>query len=438
MVAHHRCHSKDSDKQAVVPRESLLDQPRANAGLMLPIVRLLHQRGITPCIRNVTPLATLDPPGLASDDVASFAAAHSHGLIITSEGSAVEVVAELNRALPQARICILSASRKHLAWLYRFIKAQVSDAMVLRATTPGKAVSRVVLGTFADVVKPALEFQKADIVLLLDAREALRADAQNALLTAGSRFRLFGMLPFNCDFSTYESARLMATFGPVRLEISGGDRRLREVAVAWLRNRPGVAENEGPLDSRPQGCWNCDFRNRRIARIAKALSDSQRTFSTNPKLAEYLSRLRSRRTAIVVANPTHLACIGAYLPHWSILEDAESLNELLQCRTQDLIADKLIITQEQLAFGDVHDVDIIIWAAGGEIGATSVRFLFTCPVAMPQPLLVVDCDDKHGASFQQSTKQRRRAYLDAGWFGLGVDPAIDRIDAFLRSQSVGT
>ena len=95
-VVRRRYHLDDS--HMVATHESLLDPhpPRANAGLMLPIGRLLGLRGITPCVRSITPLSTLDAPGLASDDIASLVAANSHGLI---SAWAADVVAELHRIL---------------------------------------------------------------------------------------------------------------------------------------------------------------------------------------------------------------------------------------------------------------------------------------------------------------------------------------------------
>lgn len=438
-VVRHRYHLDDS--HVVATHESLLDPhpPRANAGLMLPIARLLSLRGITPCVRSVTPLAALDAPGLASDDIASLIAANSHGLIVAS---AVEVVAELHRAFPQARICVLSASRKRIVQIGRDVTAQIPDATIMRRATSPPRTSRVIVGTFTDMANPDLEFQNADIVLLLDAREALREEAQSVLMTAGARFRLFGLLPFNCELCSYDARRLMAIFGPVRLELPGHQgQRFRETAVAWLQIRGEGATNESYHQSRSRGYWDCHFRNRRIARFAAALSDPHQTFASRPKLAEYLSRLYGRRIAIVVANLTHAGNLARYLPDWPIVASAigaDPFEDFDTRSTAEQIADRIIITQEQLVWGEIHDMDVVVWAAGGEIGATSVRFLFTCPVGVPQPLLVVDCDDRHGLLLKHWSKQRRRAYKKVGWLGLGVDPTVSRIDAFLASHPVST
>jgi hypothetical protein len=183
-----------------------------------------------------------------------------------------------------------------------------------------------------------------------------------------------------------------------------------------------------------QGLWNHPLRNRRLARLARALSRGSRVAIAKicPVLATFPGITTRRKVVVVAANVEQAAALAAELPGWPAMlgpgaslaglsaRDVERLAAGLSALRDD--STRLVATAAGLDSVDLGSFDVVVRADGG-LGlppGTSVGPVVTGRTR--RALLLVDADDRHHPELRRDARTRREAYAARGWTVDGVAP----------------
>lgn len=440
--------------------ESLLDRnpPGPNAGLEPVVWRLLHRAGyrikrnmIGPVNRLPQPDLTNIPSGYCDRQWLDFVHRHFEGVGWYQPGQVdiAHLVAEVCLAYPSATIAIVGASKAKLKplarWLRKKLKAKVSFADAAKCPAH---VGRIVVSTFMGLADPNIEFEKRDIVIVPNARDAISERGQATLSIVDGRFRLFGLLPINYQLAPRERDLIAAIFGLEEVTIYKHGYTQRSVTVTWSQIIGGqqLGCSLDGVALKHAGLWAHELRNRRIAKLAKmvAAGEIEQLRESFSAVAQGVEALESRKTLILVESVDHALALAARFPQWPLVTGPEVTLDGLDCRQRRLLAERrgiwstgnvlLIATTTGLSSVDVAAVDVIIWAGGGAHPPPLPPDHVMCRSSEENTLLVIDFDDHHHPVLQQWAQSRREAYDKAGWFAVGVDPLLARVDRFLAQR----
>lgn len=436
--------------------EFLLGGPRRpNAGLE-PVVEYVairegycveHRRGIG----RPKPLPTPDLarlPGSRAVDAAwlDFLWTRRSGVVRYRQGQ-VELawlVGQAAWAFPDARIAVIVVSRAKRERFFEQLRRYVPDVMLVDNGPIPDGAGRIIVSSFTDLAHPDIEFEKFDIVIVLDAREALSRQGQLALATVDARFRLFGLVPIDCKMSPWEEDWIAATFGLEDLVIPKHGHEQRPVMVAFAKIAGGpelpATVDDGALARK--GIWRSPVRNRRIARVAIALQKQEHGWLTEqaPEVARGLEHGSGQRVVVLVDTVEHALALAPAMPGWPILTAAEVYGHGLDRAQRRLLAERrstwstgrfVIVTSEGMATLEPGSLDVILWAGGGCHLPPIPEPQLVAKTGQVTPLLVVDLNDRQHPALRRWTRWRREAYTAAGWFPVGMDRLLAKVRLFL-------
>jgi len=289
-----------------------------------------------------------------------------------------------------------------------------------------------------------MESHRLDMLLVLDARQALSERGQLALSMADARFRLWGFLKTGADVSPAQVDRLCATFGFEQTYIPQHGHTERPVQVAWVPLTSAIPEQRGAsaVQWKRRHVWSPGPRNRLIARLAAAIvqGDHQYLKERAPRLASCAGQFQFERTVVLAESPQQAVAIARRLPGWPIVageHDSDGLDPRdaarWRVRRALLPPDRpAVFTPDGLNRLDGDWADVIIWSGAGPVTPLlrTGKLIRRCDQA--RPLLLVDFGDRSGPTARRWTRRRREAYTAVRWTDLGRNPLTQPVGQFLE------
>ena len=420
-----------------------------NAGLIPVLRQRALELGVELNVEAISEITQLPAPqnhhALSYPSVASFTRQHERGVIrVSGDFDRAVVVADLVRAFPESRLVVLAGKVAPLQRLHGKVAGQCKDVL-----PPGQIrlvhdrcrlelgddeeMPRLILATF--LAAGDIDFPASDLVLLLDAEECVRDQAQLALEQMDARFRLFGILRANQRLAPFVADTIMAVFGPELIDLMSWGRVRRWAQVLWVENRQqSIAVDPGTSNFAYRCYYHNERRNRRIKQIAVNCLEPKA-----PTAGEQGNR--PRNVAILVDRVDHAVALGKMLPDWPIIAGDKidthglpgSIRTRLKHGRRQPIGRCQIVLSDAAQRRNGSDLDVVIWAAGGTgVEGLPASWLAQMP-GTNRPLLIVDFKDRFNAVTGTWSAKRNAAYEARDLFEIGVTPTQGRIRRF-RSQ----
>ncbi len=378
----------------------------------------------------------------------NFVHRHERGLV-RYDGRTVNparLVAQLRLAYPEAGIAVAAGRREDLWAFGRCLKSIIPGATVADDRHAGPA-GPLVVSTFMGLGADGVDLPRRDVVVVLDAPEALGRYARLALPGA-PQARLYGLLDRSRRLAPFDSDRVLALFGPEEVVIPrhGCVERRVEVVTCRITGGPAGAAGDDVVAPKRSAVWLNPVRNRRLARLAGAVAqgDLGRIASESHALAARLVDGSESRVVVLVENVEHALALTERLPGWPIVTGPDVVTvglsprqvaalEERRWRGGDLPA-RVVATLAGLDAAGLVEPDVVIRADGGKDVPEALANCCITHNHRARLLLLVDPDDRHHPVLRRWARRRRESYLARGWaVGLsGV--ATDAIGRFLDSR----
>ncbi len=296
---------------------------------------------------------------------------------------------------------------------------------------------------------PNVALHRRDILICLDAREALGRDACLAIGHA-DRARLYGLIGRDERLAPYDMDRMWALFGFDALDVPLHGHVARPVEVRFARMVGGPMP-QGPdiVTLKRLGVWANPIRNRRVARLAQALAagDDPGLAAESPAIAPWAAGMGASRVIVLVEGIEHALALADRLPGWGLLAGPHVVTAGLSARHREMVEARpganegrpcrAIATLSGLAAADVEAAGVIVRADGGVGIPEALESGPAMPYPAGRPLLLVDLDDRHHPELRRCGRARRAAYLDRGWAVDGAAGPDSPLDLFLATRPGG-
>jgi hypothetical protein len=412
------------------------------AGLESVALHLLERAGleVSYSVETMLPPRAIPAPDVAAArrlgpvdrDVLDLVHDHDRGLVRYKAGAVKPawLVAQIALAFPDRTIAVARKRRTDVHRLGRQLRRLLPGRVDVVDGPAPKRLSRVVVATFLGLGEPAVEIEKKDFLIVLDAAEALERNARDAINHA-ERARSFGFLEIGRHLAPHDRDWVAALFGVEEVVIPrhGYIGRPVEVAAVACVGGQGLAADLDIVALKREGLWRHGLRNRRIAALARALADAD-----HPRLGAecpaVVARLAGRggplKVVLLVENVEHALAIAERLPGWPIKTGPHVATVGLPGRLAGLLAQRrwngagtparAIVTLAGLEESGLEQLDVLVRADGGQHVPPAL-----CTVAIRAdgagvvPLLVVDLDDRHHPRLREWARRRRVAYMERGW-----------------------
>ena len=297
---------------------------------LLPVVEGWYAaRGVNISIPN--PLPALSPPAPAaawqigvSDPVLLDAVCTRPGVLVRYDPAHVDPVrlaAQIALAWPGIRI-VVACSRKdevrRVVAHLRSVAVPATGAYGSGELWPEELTAgvRVWVATYRGVSAPYVDARRADLVVLLNAREALGQLPSERVL-GDCHGRVAGLLPEHEPLSVYERDMLWVLTGMPPLVIPRHGLVRRSVRVVHVKNdAPVVPPDRAGLDLLRQGVWRHHARNRRLARLVGLLKAGRLEELANsyPAVATALVGRPVGRVIVLTAVVEHAEALAGLIP----------------------------------------------------------------------------------------------------------------------------
>lgn len=404
---------------------------------------------IGPHVRPLEQLSVLEGgQGAHNPHVIKFICDVTHGIIRhnLSAADVDRVCVEIASNLPRARIAFVSSQLARAEQLRSALEAPGLQVLFATAGRCENAETRVAVVTPTGLAHREVIPDPFDVLVFLDAAQVATERSQLAVLASG-RARIFGFAAVRQFPALRIRHLMMAAFGPeeitipcfgyrscdtevASIKITGG-RPIRDSLTGAKLNRTGIVKNA--------------VRNRRVAKLARALVEhnSEILESMCPCVAEVVQGACA--TVVVCDNVEHAFELASMLPTWRIVLGEDELAGLSGEQQQAIDSvpydpfstPKAIVTVAGLRSMDLSDFGAVVWAAGGMGMPTSAIVLPICQPDQPRRLLWIDCDDRFQQQLHRASRVRRQDYVDNGWFDVGRNAVVCRIEQFLNDLSRG-
>lgn len=378
------------------------------------------------------------------DHLIDFIENHNSGIIAHQPGrvDVSRVCVAVASAFSHARIAFVSDNRDCNRAFHKRLRNYGVYSTLIDAETSVDRPPQIVVSTFYGLAVDNLDVDKFQLIVSLNACEAISERAQMALQGC-RRARLFALQPFVQHYSPSQDDRIHATFGFAVATLPEHGRRCRNIDAVFAAAKKPTSRMTWDINHSHRHICTNDRRNRPLAQVARALAEGSidRLRELCPRLPAWVDR--PQRTIIVVANSQQAKTFADRLSDWPILPGAGYLDSLAATDANDclrgrwcpgFIGPPAIVTLaafDQLDL-DSFDVDAIVWAAAGPHGPTLPPERLTCPGQCDRRLLLVDLQDQFGLPGQW-TQQRCAAYRRSFWLGNCSDEAR-RIVRFLDTR----
>ena len=411
---------------------------RHRAGLAAASASLLARAGYRPePERHRGPLGEPDlaqPEGTGPVDEAMLSAVgmQDRGLI-RYDGRRVDPVRlaeQVALAFPSRRVAVLAARVDDVRSIAARLRRVIPGTAWMTCASPWSQVGQTLVATPWSLGELSSRHWELDVVLYVDAREALGLKPQDAL-RACTRARVFGLLDASRPIAPRDEDELRATFGFGDIVVPAHGRVERTVRAVCRRIRGGPPPglDLDPVDLKRRGLWLHPVRNRVVARVAKALAsgDPSSIAAELPSSSRLVPGGGERRVAVLVESLEHALALAARLPGWPLLVGEEVDERGLSAAERRLLSTRRPVgsaasstTRTIATFGgirslDVGGLDALVRADGG-VGVPDLEaFRPVTRNRFSGPLLLVDLDDRHHPELMRRSRGRVDAYRRLGW-----------------------
>jgi hypothetical protein len=413
-----------------------------------PVARgLLEKAGITVVVegRAVRPLSAPElaagTPRAIDPALLDFVRGPERGLIRIGPGVSPEwLVAGLRLAFPGAGIAVGATRHNDVRRFGRRLKEIIPGACWSLGDDFPADPGPLVVTTYTSLADHGVAIDRRDILVCLDAREALGRVASRAIGHA-DRARLFGLIRSGVRLAPYDMDRLRARFGFDGIEIPRHGHVARPVEVFTARIVGGPPTNcADTVSLKRRGVWAHPIRNRRVARLAAALTGGGgELVAEHPALAARLGEVLPR-LVVLVEGIEHATALARTLPGWPIVPGSDLETGALPKEMARLVdasrwvgrecPARAIATLAGLGRVDLEHVALVLRAAGGLKVPDALAGGLSIPHPGGRPLLLVDLDDRHHPWLRRRSRGRREAYLALGWTVDGVARPSSPLDLF--------
>jgi hypothetical protein len=380
--------------------------------------------------------------------VLHFVQEKERGVILLGNGvGRCAIIAELAKAFPRQSFAVMTANHRQSKDVqYKLGKFDIRCQRI--TNTPGRDLDgRIVVGMFDSRNDRSVEFEKREVLIAYDAKQALAERAQQLLVQPDVCGRLFGFLGAGTNLSPLQEDQLAATFGFDRVVVPVHGYRQVRVDAHFMTYNGGVVESNKTLQVKREGIWKDKHRIQQVSSVARSLIKRDREKLTcrlpsfNPEDAAGFPW----RVVLLADNVDHIAEIASRHRSWPIrLADnycsaglTEEHQRFLERGTERSIEGPILIASpEGLAATRPGSFDAVIWAGSGSGFPPIPWHHHVCPAASPSRLLLIDIRDRHHPLLRSWSTKRRQQYREAGWMDQGLCPTLARALRFLDRKNM--
>jgi hypothetical protein len=387
---------------------------------------------------------------MADPAVLDFVSKNECGLLRFDSRSVdpVRLVADVALALPKRSFAIVDPRINVIQRFTARLRRLVPEARWTSGDSYIDGRVRVLVSTPQALGYPSIDdLKNRDIVICLDP-VAVTPIIPCWIIQHATRARIFGFLDREAQPAPRDADRMKLLFGFRELDIPRHGCVFRPVHASFLKmtGGPELSPALGTSALCRVGYWNHPVRNRRIARVARAIAGGDRGELLSlllPNVTARLERLRVPRIAVVVANVDHALALARKLAEWPLITDriafpdgfSHTSRTLLEQRTWDgkRLPNQMIITLAALEQFNAGRLDVVIRADGGRYLPPQIERLAIIPNRRVTDLELIDCDDHHHPVLRKWSRTRQAAYDRRGWIG-EKSMLNRRIDEFLATR----
>lgn len=389
--------------------------------------------------------------GAVDRAVLEFVHGRERGVVAYGPGvDPSRLAAQAALAFPAAKFAVVATRVDDARRFHERYRRAIPGLCWATAGSCPAAVGRVVVATPYGLAHTPVNLRERDVVVALDAVEALGERPEMALGDA-ARARLFALRPRDRPVAPRDRDRLVPLFGFDELAVPrhGCVERPVEVAFAPVGGGPRLAPALDGVELLRRGVWAHPVRNRRVGRLAGALSVGDRGLIGKefPTLSGAIHDLPRFASVVVLAGGLeHALALADGLPGWPLVVGPDAVTAGLPPRRLELLGRArwsgpgdpgvAVATAAGLGSVDLGVVDVVVRADGGVGVPHGLASVPTAGVDGVRPLLVVDLADRHHPELRRRSRARRDAYAGLGWAVDGVAPPA-AVERFLSSRPGG-
>jgi hypothetical protein len=419
-------------------------------GLVLPACCMLQMAGrdikyvsIGTKVLGEPDLAAVQRHGPTDEGLLSLVREHRWGLV--RHGKQVDpawLITQVALAYPDASIVVPVARKADVTELTGKLRCWIEDVTPVWTGREPARTGRVVVGLYLSLGYGSVRLAQRNVVIAPHALEILSQRGWYPLNFAW-RARVFGLLPDGTRLSPYDEAELRAAFGLAETYVpTTGRRELRvQLSLEKITGDPSIPADADLQTLKRSGIWRHPVRNRRLARLAEALSAGEPVHDRRSPGQEGGPEVPGpRRVAIVVENVEHAIVLAKRLPGWAVVTSDDVFLARLSRDDRQLLAyrradagrqDKVIATMAAEAIRPT-ELDVLIRADGG-VGLPSFpEGALLVDGSSDAALDLVDFNDRHHPGLRKRSQRRREAYRRRGWYPPGTDPLTARFEDWLE------
>ncbi len=300
-----------------------------------------------------------------------------------------------------------------------------------------------------------VDFARANLVLVLDALHATWSDPaaepppalEDVIGRCGPPTGLLdrlkdcehavvvGFLPRNRVLSPFEQARAWQAYGFAVLTVPRHGAVERPVMVAAHRVALGKAGvGKGDLAAK-KALWHDRVRNRRLARVARALAagDSATLAADFPAVADAIDGPGAKSVLVLAEGLDQAEELAAQLKGWPLVSGLDEYDAARPFQG----ARSVVATALGLRRLAGSSFDAVVRADPGRGLPPLPPGWLDSEDPDPRPLVLIDADDSGRPLPALWSRSHRRAYLEAGWTRAGRDPDLEswsRLQTLLSNQ----
>lgn len=359
----------------------------------------------------------------------------------------IRLIAQIALAWPDRSLAVAAGHVQQVRAVRNQLRKHLPNvvAVISRDPIADESVGRVVVATYTGLGHTGVEVEKRDIVVALNAMEALGSQSRWCLDHAHEA-RIYGLLDMHAGLAPYDRDRLVELFGFQEVAVPQHGWQERPVQVVQQRTEglPPLAKDLSTLAMKRAGIWRNTVRNEHIARTARLLQHGKghKREPHFPAIAHLLQSRTIQQVVVLVENVEHGQALQQLLPDWALItgpnaqeRGAEGEGKLSRSAKGGGKRPYALVTFAGLPGMSLKDVDVLLRADGGMGLPPLPDGDLIHPVAeSPQPLVLIDIYDKHHPRLRSWAEKREAAYAERGWWPVGVGPVEARVEHFLKTR----
>ena len=431
------------------------------AGLEALVKEQLERNGFKVRLSGKRPRPLPPPDEQSLDDLAPLDAAmlefvrqHDRGLIrFDADGkvSPARLIMQIAGAWPDLRVVVVATRIDDARGLRRQLARWLGEATLFTSRHGAARAGRVAVATYSMLAVGAIRIRQRHVYIALNPGELFHGQEDTAWGIQGIkrlyRARLYGLLADDVQLAPQPRDLVAALFGfdEVRVPRHGYSPLPVQVVVSPIKGGERPRHHKEDHLVKRVGVYEHHVRNRRIVRLAQALAGSDRAALKQkfPDIAAVLGRGQRMRVGVLVDGVGHGLTLAAAL-RWPLVA-AEDVNEegltpkqrvALKKGRNDRRRTREPVVATGAGMARAGRFDVLVRADGGTgLPAVPEAKLRVKGVAGDRRLLLIDFLDRQHPLLRRWSRQRRAAYVAAGWTVAGEEKTP--LEKFLASRPEG-